>query len=56
MPKSWFITGTSTGLGRVLTERLLARGDRVAATLGDPEHSTNCSHNTVIACASSPST
>jgi NAD(P)-dependent dehydrogenase (short-subunit alcohol dehydrogenase family) len=33
MPKTWFITGTSTGLGRTLTEQLLARGDRVAATL-----------------------
>lgn len=33
MSKSWFITGTSSGFGRVLTEKLLARGDRVAATL-----------------------
>jgi len=33
MPKSWFITGTSSGFGRTLTETLLARGDRVAATL-----------------------
>ena len=33
MQKTWFITGTSSGLGRVLTEKLLARGDRVAATL-----------------------
>ena len=31
---TWFITGTSSGFGRILTERLLARGDRVAATLG----------------------
>ncbi|WP_226950972.1 SDR family oxidoreductase [Rouxiella sp. S1S-2] len=31
--KTWFITGTSTGLGRLLTERLLERGDRVIATL-----------------------
>jgi NAD(P)-dependent dehydrogenase (short-subunit alcohol dehydrogenase family) len=30
---TWFITGTSSGLGRQLTEQLLARGDRVAATL-----------------------
>jgi NAD(P)-dependent dehydrogenase (short-subunit alcohol dehydrogenase family) len=36
MPKTWFITGTSTGLGRILTERLLARGDRVVATLRRP--------------------
>jgi len=33
MTKTWFITGTSTGLGRAMTETLLARGDRVAATL-----------------------
>lgn len=36
MVKTWFITGTSTGLGRLLTERLLARGDRVVATLRKP--------------------
>lgn len=33
MAKTWLITGTSTGLGRLLTERLLERGDRVIATL-----------------------
>ncbi|CBV42728.1 SDR family oxidoreductase [Halomonas elongata] len=33
MSKTWLITGTSTGLGRLLTERLLERGDRVVATL-----------------------
>lgn len=31
--RNWFITGTSTGFGRALTEKLLARGDRVAATV-----------------------
>ena len=36
MAKTWFITGTSTGLGRILTERLLERGDRVVATLRRP--------------------
>lgn len=30
--KVWFITGTSSGLGRQLTELLLAKGERVAAT------------------------
>ncbi|MCX2478171.1 SDR family oxidoreductase [Pedobacter sp. MC2016-15] len=35
--KTWFITGTSTGLGRVLTEKLLEQGHRVAATLRKPE-------------------
>ena len=36
MSKTWFITGTSSGLGRGLVETLLARGDRVAATLRKP--------------------
>lgn len=36
MQTTWFITGTSSGLGRELTEQLLARGDRVAATLRQP--------------------
>jgi NAD(P)-dependent dehydrogenase (short-subunit alcohol dehydrogenase family) len=34
--KTWFITGTSSGLGRALTDALLDRGDRVAATLRRP--------------------
>jgi NAD(P)-dependent dehydrogenase (short-subunit alcohol dehydrogenase family) len=36
-PKTWFITGTSSGFGRIMTEKLLARGDRVAATLRNVE-------------------
>jgi NADP-dependent 3-hydroxy acid dehydrogenase YdfG len=32
MSANWFITGTSSGFGRHLTELLLERGDRVAAT------------------------
>lgn len=36
MSKTWLITHTSSGLGRQLTEQLLARGDRVAATLRKP--------------------
>ena len=31
--KTWLITGTSTGLGKALTEKLLAKGDRVVATV-----------------------
>ncbi len=33
MSKTWFITGTSSGFGHAMTARLLARGDRVVATL-----------------------
>ena len=33
MGKAWFVTGASSGLGRLMTERLLARGDRVVATV-----------------------
>lgn len=36
MQRTWFITGTSTGFGRIMTEQLLTRGDRVAATLRSP--------------------
>lgn len=33
MAKTWLITGASSGFGLILTEKLLARGDRVAATV-----------------------
>jgi len=33
MAQTWLITGSSSGFGRLLTEKLLARGDSVAATL-----------------------
>jgi NAD(P)-dependent dehydrogenase (short-subunit alcohol dehydrogenase family) len=35
MAKTYLITGTSSGFGRLMTERLLARGDRVVATVRD---------------------
>jgi len=37
MTKVWFITGSSRGLGRSLTEAVLAKGYRVAATARNPE-------------------
>jgi NAD(P)-dependent dehydrogenase (short-subunit alcohol dehydrogenase family) len=37
MSKTWFVTGASRGMGRELVEQVLARGDRVAATLRRPE-------------------
>ncbi|MDJ0616400.1 MAG: SDR family oxidoreductase [Calothrix sp. MO_192.B10] len=35
--KVWFITGSSTGFGRILAETLLKQGDRVIATARKPE-------------------
>src|ERR1700733_2967788 len=37
MSKVWFITGSSRGLGRSLTEAVLASGNLVAATARNPE-------------------
>jgi NAD(P)-dependent dehydrogenase (short-subunit alcohol dehydrogenase family) len=37
MTKVWFMTGSSRGLGRSLTEAVLATGDRVAATARQPQ-------------------
>jgi NAD(P)-dependent dehydrogenase (short-subunit alcohol dehydrogenase family) len=31
--RNWFITGANSGFGRLMTERLLARGDKVACTV-----------------------
>ena len=35
--RTWFITGISSGLGRLMTEQLLERGERVAGTARKPE-------------------
>jgi NAD(P)-dependent dehydrogenase (short-subunit alcohol dehydrogenase family) len=37
MSKTWFITGASAGLGRLMTERLLVRGDRAAASVQEDQ-------------------
>jgi len=37
MTKIWFITGSSRGLGRSLTEAVLESGDKVVATARNPE-------------------
>lgn len=39
--KVWFITGTSSGFGRVWTEAALKRGDKVVATARNPEQLHN---------------
>lgn len=33
---TWFVTGAASGIGRAVTEQLLRRGDRVAATARNP--------------------
>ena len=37
MEKIWFITGSSRGLGRSLTEAVLKNGAQVAATARNPQ-------------------
>jgi NAD(P)-dependent dehydrogenase (short-subunit alcohol dehydrogenase family) len=41
MPRIWFITGSSRGLGRAITEAALAAGDCVIATARKPEQLTD---------------
>ena len=36
-PRTWLITGVSSGFGRELTEQLLERGDRVVGTVRRPD-------------------
>jgi NADP-dependent 3-hydroxy acid dehydrogenase YdfG len=35
--KVWFVTGSSTGFGRILVETLLKKGEKVVATARKPE-------------------
>lgn len=35
-PRRWFITGVSTGFGRVMARELVARGDQVVGTVRNP--------------------
>lgn len=42
--KVWFITGSSTGFGRSLTEAVLKHGDRVVATARKPEQLDDLVH------------
>lgn len=35
--RTWLITGVSSGFGRVMTDQLLARGDRVVGTVLEAE-------------------
>ena len=64
MTKTWLITGASSGLGRLLTEKLLTRGDRSAtriarfawSTASSPRcaakaRSTTCRHSMATAFA-----
>jgi NAD(P)-dependent dehydrogenase (short-subunit alcohol dehydrogenase family) len=37
MSKTWFVTGSSRGFGRAITEAALRRGDRVVATARKPD-------------------
>lgn len=54
-PRTWFITGVSSGFGRQLTEQLLTRGDGVIGTVRNPdkiadliEHHPNTFHAEVL--------
>ncbi|WP_326837335.1 SDR family NAD(P)-dependent oxidoreductase [Amycolatopsis rhabdoformis] len=44
MSKTWFVTGSSRGLGRAVVENALAAGDRVAATARRPEQLSDLVH------------
>src|SRR5207237_6161695 len=37
MPKHWFVTGSASGLGRSISEAVLASGDSLVATAREPK-------------------
>jgi NAD(P)-dependent dehydrogenase (short-subunit alcohol dehydrogenase family) len=41
----WFITGASTGFGRILAEQVLDKGDKVVATARKPEQIADLTHD-----------
>ena len=48
-PRSWFITGSTSGFGRALVDAVRARGERVAATARRPEALANVEGDDVLA-------
>ena len=55
-PRTWLITGCSSGFGRQLAEVALERGDAVVATARRPMCSTTSSRRVRTACSPCPST
>ena len=53
---TWFITGVNSGFGRLMTERLLERGDRVADTVRKMDAMDDLKANTAIFCGLRTST
>lgn len=56
MTQTWFITGSSRGLGRNLTVAALEAGDQVVATARRPEQLDDLVRSTATACSPSRST
>lgn len=56
MSKTWFISGSSRGLGRAIVEAALTTGDRVLASARDQSHSNRCLSASVKGFGLQPST
>jgi NAD(P)-dependent dehydrogenase (short-subunit alcohol dehydrogenase family) len=50
----WFITGASTGFGRMLAEQVLAKGDRVVATARRPDQLADLTQRFGDTCLAEP--